>query len=185
MTQLSVSLKGTSHPWPRRVLFARAAWNLVWLLVCKMTSRRFGNGLRVFALRAFGAQIGNDVWIYPSVKVWLPWKLQIGSVVVIGADVELYNYDKISIGNQVVISKGCYICTGTHDYTNHRMPLIWRPVLIGDECWLANDVFVCPGVHIANRCVIGARSVVTRDMPRATVCAGNPCRPLKEREVIS
>jgi putative colanic acid biosynthesis acetyltransferase WcaF len=162
---------------------ARVVWNCVWFVVCKLTFRRVGNSLRIFVLRTFGARIGDDVWIYPSVRIWLPWKLNIGSVVVIGADVEVYNYDRVTIGNQVAISRGCFLCTGTHDYTNHLMPLIWRPVSIGNECWLANDVFVCPGVEIGNRCVVGARSVVTKNISEGMVCAGNPCRPLKERVI--
>jgi putative colanic acid biosynthesis acetyltransferase WcaF len=61
------------------------------------------------------------------------------------------------------------------------MPLVARPIAIGDNSWLAAEVFVGPGVTIGALCVVGARSVVVRDLPPGTVCAGNPCRVLKPR----
>jgi putative colanic acid biosynthesis acetyltransferase WcaF len=61
------------------------------------------------------------------------------------------------------------------------MPLITRPIVIGENAWLGADVFVGPGVTIGELCVVGARSVVVKDLPGRMVCAGNPCRPVKER----
>ena len=55
------------------------------------------------------------------------------------------------------------------------------PITIGESVWVAAGAFVAPGVTIGAGAVIGARSVVTKDMPDWTVCAGNPCRPLKPR----
>ena len=61
------------------------------------------------------------------------------------------------------------------------MPLVWKPIRIGSECWIAAGVFVGPGVTVGDGTVVGARAVVTKDMPPWTVCAGNPCKPLKPR----
>ncbi len=61
------------------------------------------------------------------------------------------------------------------------MPLVARPIVIGENAWLGADVFVGPGVTIGELCVVGARSVVVKDLPPGTVCAGNPCRVLKAR----
>jgi putative colanic acid biosynthesis acetyltransferase WcaF len=63
------------------------------------------------------------------------------------------------------------------------MQLIWKPITIGSECWVAAEVFLGPGVDIGNGAVIGARSVVTKDMPEWMVCAGNPCKPIKIRSI--
>lgn len=55
-----------------------------------------------------------------------------------------------------------------------------KPVHIGDDCWLGASVTVCPGVTIGNNCVIGAGSVVTRDIPANSFAAGVPCRVIRE-----
>jgi len=55
-----------------------------------------------------------------------------------------------------------------------------KPVKIGNDCWLGANVVICPGVTIGDGCVIGAGSVVTRDIPPRTFAAGNPCRVIRE-----
>ena len=55
------------------------------------------------------------------------------------------------------------------------------PIVIGENVWLAADVFVGPGVTIGELAVVGARSVVVRDLPARKICVGNPCRAAKDR----
>ena len=54
-----------------------------------------------------------------------------------------------------------------------------KPIVIGDHCWLGGGVIVCPGVTIGDRAVVGAGSVVTRDIPADSVAAGNPARIIR------
>jgi putative colanic acid biosynthesis acetyltransferase WcaF len=61
------------------------------------------------------------------------------------------------------------------------MPLVAKPIEIGENAWLGADVFVGPGVSIGELCVVGARSVVIKNLPARTVCAGNPCKVIKDR----
>jgi len=61
--------------------------------------------------------------------------------------------------------------------------LLTAPITVEDNVWLAADVFVHPGVTIGEGAVIGARSVVVKDMPAWTVCAGHPCKPIKPRVI--
>jgi len=61
------------------------------------------------------------------------------------------------------------------------MPLVKRPIVIGENAWLAADVFVGPGVTVGELSVVGARSVVVRDLPARMICVGNPCKPVKTR----
>jgi putative colanic acid biosynthesis acetyltransferase WcaF len=61
------------------------------------------------------------------------------------------------------------------------MPLVTAPITLGRNAWLGADVFVGPGVTVGELAVVGARSVVVRDLPARTVCAGSPCRPLRAR----
>ena len=132
-------------------------------------------------LRAFGARIGRGVHVYPAVRIWAPWNLEIGDESGIGNGANLYAQDRIRIGRRVVISQGAHLCTGTHDYRVPGYPLRTRPIDVGDHAWVAAEAFIHPGVRIGTGTVIGARAVVTRDMPDWMICAGHPCTPLKPR----
>jgi len=94
----------------------------------------------------------------------------------------LYSQGEIRLGKRVVISQGAHLCAGTHDYEKVGFPLVTAPITIGDHAWIAAEAFVHPGVAIGEGCVIGARSVVTKDMPDWTVCSGHPCQPIKQRQ---
>jgi maltose O-acetyltransferase len=88
----------------------------------------------------------------------------------------------VTIGDDVQIGPGVQLVTPTHplDPVQRRTGLEWgSPITIGDDAWLATGVIVCPGVTIGPACVIGAGSVVTRDMPERHLCFGNPCRPVR------
>jgi maltose O-acetyltransferase len=57
-----------------------------------------------------------------------------------------------------------------------------KPIKIGDDCWIAGSVVICPGVTIGNGVTVGAGSVVTKDVPNRVVVAGNPARVIREIE---
>ena len=142
------------------------------------------NKLRISILKMAGAKIGHTCLIEAKANILMPWNLEIGNFVVIGRETNIYNYAPIKISDMTVVSQRCFLCTGTHDYTHPYMPLIWEPVTIGSQCWLAAEVFVGPGVEVGDGSVVGARSVVTKDIPEWVVAAGNPCRTIKPRVVI-
>lgn len=88
----------------------------------------------------------------------------------------------VTIGDNVFIGPNCGIYTINHallpDQRNEGV-MQARPVTIGDNVWIAANVVICPGVSIGEGAVIGAGSVVTRDIPPYTLATGNPCRPLR------
>ena len=144
-------------------------------------SPQFLYGFRRFLLRLFGANIGKKVVIRPTVKITYPWKVSIGDYSWIGDDVVLYSLGNIEIGKNVVISQKSYICAASHDYLQLDFPIFVGVVIIQDECWLATDVFVAPGVTIHKGTVIGARSSVYKDLPANKVCIGNPAKIVRNR----
>ena len=144
-------------------------------------SPQFMYGWRRFLLKSFGARIGEKVLIRPSVRVTFPWKVSIGDYSWIGDDVVLYSLGEIQIGTHTVISQKSYICTGNHDYSCRNFKILALPIKIGDQVWIASDVFVAPGVTIGVGCIIGARSTVLHDLPPAKICFGNPAKPIKDR----
>jgi putative colanic acid biosynthesis acetyltransferase WcaF len=128
--------------------------------------------------------MGRHVHIYPSVKIWAPWNLHIGSFVGVGNGVTLYSMDKITIGDYSVISQGAHLCCGTHDYNSANFQLVAKPIDIGSSAWVCAEVFIHPGVIVADGVVIGARSVVSKSLLEPwSVYVGNPCKRVGNRRV--
>ena len=163
-----------------RNAFVVQLWWLVQSLFFK-NSPQFLYGFRRFLLRLFGAKIGKNVIIRPTVRITYPWKVVIGDYSMVGDDVVLYSLGEIEIGKHVVISQKSYLCTGSHDYLQIDFPIFAEKIKIEDECWLATDVFVAPGITIGKGTVVGSRSSVYKDLPANKVCIGNPAKIIRER----
>lgn len=144
-------------------------------------SPQFMYGWRRFLLRLFGAEVGREVLVRPTARVTYPWKVTIGDYTWIGDDVVLYSLGEIEIGGHTVISQRSYICTGSHDITKTTFDIYALPIRIGNQVWIATDVFVAPGVRIGDGAVVGARSTVLHDLPEGMICYGNPAMPVKPR----
>ncbi len=172
---------GASFSLKNRII--RFIWGSIEISLFRF-SPRFMHSWRSFLLRCFGAKIGKGVHVYPKVKIWAPWNLEIGDECGIGNGAILYSQGKISLGYRAVISQGVHLCTGTHNYNKSGFPLVTKPINIGNNAWIAAEAFVHPGITIGEGCIIGARAVVNKDMPEWTVCAGHPCKPLKKRSSI-
>ncbi|WP_204344463.1 putative colanic acid biosynthesis acetyltransferase [Psychroserpens algicola] len=144
-------------------------------------SPQFLYGWRRFLAKLFGAKIGKNVILRPSVKMTYPWKITIGENSWIGDDVVLYSLGDIEIGKNTVISQRGYVCTGSHDYKSERFDIYAEKIKIGDQCWLATDVFVAPGISVGDGVVVGARSSVIDDLEPFSVYVGSPAKFLKKR----
>ena len=155
----------------------RVIWGVVYFLFIRF-SPYFLYKYRNFIYRAFGAQISSGVEIYPTAKIWLPKNLVVGQNSGIGPGCELYNVDKIIIGEKVNISQDVYICTASH-MRDENFTLIGSPVFIGDGCWVAAKASILPGVKLANDSVIGACSVVSNRVKEPGTYIGNPAVRIK------
>lgn len=160
---------------------ARVTWNLVWMFLFRPTPRGVLYGWRRFLLRLFGARIGKGAHILPSCRVWLPSNLTMGDHSCLSEAVDCYCVDRITIGNQTVVSQGAFLCTASHDIASPTMELTHRPIVIGPQSWIAARAFIGPGVTIGEGSVVGACAVVTRDVAPWTVVAGNPARFVRKR----
>ncbi|WP_105386087.1 LbetaH domain-containing protein [Neorhizobium alkalisoli] len=168
---------------PKAQKIRRALWLIVWVVLFRPTPRGLMNFWRIFLLRAFGAKIGNGCRVAPSCSVWAPWNLEMGQYSVLGDGVDCYSMDKIRIGSKVAISQRSFLCTGTHDISSLRRPLITKPISIGDHCWVAAESMLMPGVTIGAGAVIGTRSLVSKSLPAWFVCVGHPCAPVRPRAI--
>ncbi len=170
--------------WTHRELIVRALWEIARGPLFAWSPRPLW-AWRRFILRIFGAQIGLDVRIHPSVRIDIPWTLQIGDQVAVGDRAILYALGPITIGARVTISQGAHLCAGTHDYRDARMPLLKLPITIGDDAWICADAFIGPSVIIGDRAVVGARAVVVKCVSKDSIVVGNPARGIKERGISS
>ena len=163
-----------------RSAFTCQLWWIVQSLLFS-TSPQFMYRYRAFLLRLFGAKIGKAVKIRPSAKFTFPWKVVIGDYSWVGDGVIFYSLGDIELGKNVVISQKTYLCTGTHDYKQSSFPIYSQKITIEDEVWVASDVFVSPGVKIENGVVVGARSLVTKDLAAGGIYIGSPAIKVSQR----
>lgn len=169
----------------RSVKIKRLLWIVVWFLFAKWTPYFIARKWRVLLLRMFGMKDEGNVGFYPSVKVWAPWNLKLGSYVAIDDEVNLYSAAKITIGTKVAISREAFVCTASHDITKPIRPLITAPITICDGVWIGARATVLPGVTIGEGAVVAAGAVVTKDVEPWTVVGGNPAKFIKKRVISS
>lgn len=98
-------------------------------------------------------------------------------------EVDCYCVDKITIGDQTVVSQGAFLCTASHDVSSPTMELIHKPIVIGPQVWVAAKAFIGPGVIVGEGAVVGACSAVVRDVAPWNVVAGNPAKVIKKRQL--
>ena len=139
--------------------------------------------LKTACLRLFGATVGKGVVIKPGVRVKYPWRLGIGDHSWIGEDVWIDNLDWVRIGENVCISQGVYLCTGSHDWSDPKFGLKIEPIVIEDQSWLAAKSIVGPGVTIRRGAVLTLGGVATKSLDPMKVYAGNPAQLVRERKI--
>jgi putative colanic acid biosynthesis acetyltransferase WcaF len=161
---------------------ARVAWGLAWLLLARWTPPPL-HAWRRLVLRAFGARIAPSARVHASVSVWLPANLTLGANTLIGPGARIYNQGHIAIGPRTVISQGAYLCASSHDVSDPAFQLVLRPIAIGEQCWVAADAFVGPGVTMEDRSVLAARGALFEDAAADTIYRGNPAAPVKQRRL--
>lgn len=141
------------------------------------------SAFKVWILRRFGAQIGQQVRIKPGVRVKFPWRLSVGDYVWIGENTWLDNVALIAIESHVCLSQDVYLCTGNHDWSHPNFKLIPAAIHIEQGSWLAARAVVGPGVTVGQGAVLCLGSVTGRSLQPMTIYAGNPAQPIKQRVI--
>ena len=99
----------------------------------------------------------------------------------LGDRANAYTLGEIEIGARATVAQEAYLSTGSHDFSGPEMPLVTAKITIGEDAFIGARAFILPGITIGPRSVIGACSVVTRDVPEGVLAAGNPCQVLRPR----
>ena len=139
------------------------------------------SGLKVGMLKLFGAKVGNGVVIKPSVNIKYPWLLTVGNDVWLGEGVWIDNLARVTIGDNVCLSQGCMLLTGSHNYKKVTFDLMVKPILLDEGSWVGAQSLVCPGVHMNSHSILSAGSVATGDLEPYTIYQGNPATPKRKR----
>lgn len=160
-------------------------WRIVNASVFRILVGRSNRVIRNVILRLFGAKVPLKISIYPTCKIYAPWNLEVGEKSCIGPHTEIYNKNKIIIGENTVISQGAFLCTASHDYTNASFTLVTKPIVVEDCAWVAADAFVGPGVKIGKGAIVGARSAVFNNVEPWTIVGGNPAKFIKKRIITN
>lgn len=168
-------------PWTRGEKVRRLLWAVTARLIFRNTFHTW-YGARAAILRAFGAQVGRNVRVRRTAKIEIPWNLRLADDVSIGDEAILYSLGPITLGRRSFVSQYGHLCAGTHDHRHRDYPLIRAPIVIGEDCWIAADAFVGPGVTIGDRTVLGARASAFTDLPPDVIAVGNPAKPINPRE---
>lgn len=167
------------RPYSKLEYFKRFMWTAISPFF-RYSPRRFF-AWRNFLLRTFGAEIGKNVCIYPSAKIYLPWKLSIGDFSSIGEWSLIYNLGNIKIGRKVTISHLTHLCAGSHNYKSKKMELIRSSIVIRDSVWVCSNSVIYPNVELGTGSIISAGSVVVENTDSWTIVRGNPAIHYKNR----
>jgi putative colanic acid biosynthesis acetyltransferase WcaF len=175
-------------PWTLDEKIKRA----LWIMVSKTVWRWSPAGWNLWRngwLKLFGATLNDRpdarACVWPDADIYHPWKLTLGAAAVVGSGCRLYNLAPITLEDGANLSSRIHLCTGSHDLTQWTMPLITAPIHIGRNAWVGTDSFIAQGVTIGELCIIGARSVVTKDQPANMSCWGHPCKPIAPRPPLT
>ncbi|QLY27555.1 sugar O-acetyltransferase [Nocardia huaxiensis] len=127
--------------------------------------------------------LGAGSWIMPRFQCDYGHLIRLGRNSFLNYDAILMDCAPITIGDDVSIGPRAQLLTALHPMEDHELRRQrWEtaaPITIGDNVWLGAGVIVCPGVTIGSDTVVGAGSVVTRDLPERVFAAGNPCRVIR------
>eukprot|EP00698_Gefionella_okellyi_P018414 TRINITY_DN5514_c0_g1_i1.p1 TRINITY_DN5514_c0_g1~~TRINITY_DN5514_c0_g1_i1.p1 ORF type:complete len:197 (+),score=31.57 TRINITY_DN5514_c0_g1_i1:107-697(+) len=127
-------------------------------------------------------KVDGEVYIEPPFRCDYGSNIELGNGVYMNFDCVILDVCKVRIGANTLMAPGVHIYAATHpiDPVPRRAGVeMGKPVTIGENVWLGGRVVVCPGVSIGDNCVIGAGSVVTKDIPANVVAVGNPCKVLR------
>ena len=132
-------------------------------------------------LRELFGRGGDTAWMQPPFFCDYGSNIELGERVFFNFNCVVLDVARVVIGDYTLFGPAVQIYTATHpfDAQLRRLQEFAKPIEIGSDVWVGGGAIICPGVRIGSRSVIGAGSVVTRDIPDGVFAAGNPCRVIR------
>src|SRR5690242_20156000 len=133
-------------------------------------------------LRQLFGKGGETVWMQPPFFCDYGWNTELGERVFFNFNCIVLDVCPVKIGDYTLFGPGVQILTPMHPLNAglRRQQEFGKPISIGSDVWVGGGALILPGVRIGSRSVIGAGSIVTRDLPDDVLAAGNPCRILRD-----
>lgn len=125
----------------------------------------------------------EGAWINPPFYCDYGKHIEVGKNFFANYNCTILDVARVKIGDNCQMAPNVAIYTAGHPVyptTRNSMYEYGKEVTIGDNVWIGGNTVICPGVHVGSHVVIGAGSVVTRDIPDWSVAAGNPCRVIRK-----
>ena len=123
-----------------------------------------------------------DAWIEPTFRCDYGTNMRLGKNVYFNFNCVVLDVAPVTIGDFTMMAPGVQILTATHPLDADKRRTVYeyaKPITIGADVWIGGGAIICPGVTIGDRAVIGAGSVVTKDVPPDVAVAGNPAKIIR------
>ncbi len=137
---------------------------------------------RIQILQQLIPHAGVGLWLQPPFYCDYGYNMNVGEKVFFNFNCIVLDVAPVKIGSRTMFGPNVQIYTATHplNYKERASGLEYaKPIVIGEDVWIGGSAVICPGVTIGDRTVIGAGSVVTKDIPADVFAAGNPCKVIR------
>lgn len=164
-----------TSPWTASQRLKMLLWEYVWWLLCSWTPKP-ANSWRLFWLKAFGGKVLGKPFVHQRARIQIPWNLTLHNRAALGDRANAYSLGPIIIEEYATVAQESYLCTGTHAFDQPALNLITAPIIIGAHAFIGVRALILPGVSVGEHAIVGACSVVTKNVPPRTTVKGNPAR---------
>ncbi|MDM5112678.1 DapH/DapD/GlmU-related protein [Aeromonas salmonicida] len=168
-------------------------FGIIYMSVCFLFTKLFYSKARIIRLPFRGRRfskikgmIGFTTGVDCRIDVFKNGTLEIEDNVQINDNVHIACAEYIKIGKNTLIASKVYLTDHDHDFSSNELtpinwPLITKSVIIGDNCWIGENVAILKGVELGDGCIVGANAVVTKSFPKNVILAGNPAKVIRSR----
>jgi putative colanic acid biosynthesis acetyltransferase WcaF len=174
-----------TSPWTTSEKVRMLLWAVAWRLMCSWTPKPM-NAWRLMWLKLFGVTIYGQPFVHQRAKITIPWHLTMHDRACLGDGAVAYSLGEIELMQNCTVAQEAYLCTGTHDFSLSTRPLQTGKIVIGRSAFIGARAFVMPNIKIGDGAIVGACSVVTKDVTENSCVVGNPATALiKNRRITS
>ena len=118
-------------------------------------------------------------FVHQRARIQIPWHLTLGDRACLGDRANAYSLGPIEIEEGATIAQEAYLCTGTHDFNDPTIPLQTGRIHIKRNAFIGARAMILPDITIGEKAIVGAQSVVTKNVPPSVTVAGNPAAKIQ------